>query len=46
MVANKGFKEAKYIYGMILLSTTNFSLQEEGLKHMRDLRVEDCAMKC
>ncbi|KAL5068562.1 hypothetical protein RYX36_019449 [Vicia faba] len=42
--AQKGHKEAIYIYGMILLCSKNYESRKEGLKHMRSLRRSKCIM--
>ncbi|XP_058780248.1 putative F-box protein At1g67623 [Vicia villosa] len=42
--AQKGHKEAIYIYGMIMLCSKDYESRKEGLKHMRSLRMSKCIM--
>ncbi|KAK7292131.1 hypothetical protein RIF29_07848 [Crotalaria pallida] len=46
IVALKGHKEAKYVYGMIMLSSEDEELRKEGLEHMRFLRESKCVIRC
>ncbi|XP_019449750.1 PREDICTED: putative F-box protein At1g67623 [Lupinus angustifolius] len=46
IVAEKGHKEAKYVYGMIMLCSENEELRKHGLKHMRFLRESMCVIRC
>ncbi|XP_061365209.1 F-box protein At2g35280-like [Gastrolobium bilobum] len=44
--AQKGHKEAKYVYGMILLCSKDDELRKEGIEHMRFLRKSKCIIRC
>ncbi|XP_057418877.1 putative F-box protein At1g67623 [Lotus japonicus] len=46
MAAQKGHKEAKYVYGMILLCSKNDELRKQGLENMRFLRKSKCVVSC
>ena len=45
MAAQKGHKEAKYVYGMILLCSQDEELIKQGLKHMHFLRKSRCVIR-
>ncbi|XP_004508629.1 putative F-box protein At1g67623 [Cicer arietinum] len=42
--SQKGHKEAKYVYGMILLCSEDYESRKEGFEHMRYLRKFKCIM--
>ncbi|XP_050890045.1 putative F-box protein At1g67623 [Lathyrus oleraceus] len=44
VAAQKGHKEATYMYGMILLCSEDYELRKQGLEHMRSLRLSKCIM--
>ncbi|CAK8572266.1 unnamed protein product [Lathyrus sativus] len=44
IATQKGHKEATYMYGMILLCSEDYELREQGLVHMRSLRMSKCIM--
>ncbi|KAJ1378460.1 F-box-like domain superfamily [Sesbania bispinosa] len=46
MAAQKGHKEAKYVYGMILLCSQDNEMRKEGLEYMRFLRKAKCIINC
>lgn len=46
MAMEKGHKEARYVYGMILLCANDDESRKQGLKHLRFLRKSKCVMSC
>ncbi|XP_057418897.1 putative F-box protein At1g67623 [Lotus japonicus] len=46
VATQKGHKEAKYVYGMILLCSKDDDLRKQGLEHMRFLRKSKCVISC
>ena len=44
--SEKGHKEAKYVYGMILLGSKDDDLRKQGLEHVRLLRKSKCVVSC
>ncbi|CAL0330563.1 unnamed protein product [Lupinus luteus] len=46
IVAEKGHREAKYVYGMIMLCSENEELRKHGLKYIRFLRESKCVIQC
>ncbi|XP_057418090.1 putative F-box protein At1g67623 [Lotus japonicus] len=46
VAAQKGHKEAKYVYGMILICSKDDELRKQGLEHVRFLRKSKCVVSC
>ncbi|KAK7330232.1 hypothetical protein VNO77_24420 [Canavalia gladiata] len=46
IASEKGHKEAKYVYGMILLCSQDDESRKQGLEHMRFLRKSKCIVEC
>lgn len=46
MASQKGHREAKYVYGMILLCSKDDECRKRGLEHMRSLRESKCVTIC
>ncbi|CAJ2634949.1 F-box protein [Trifolium pratense] len=44
IAAQRGHKEAMYVYGMLLLSSENHESRKQGIEHMRSLRMSKCIM--
>ncbi|KAK7262966.1 hypothetical protein RJT34_30549 [Clitoria ternatea] len=46
IAAQKGHREATYVYGMISLSSKDDKLRKQGIEHMRFLSKSKCITKC
>jgi hypothetical protein len=44
IAAQKGHKEAMYVYGMLLLCSENDESRKQGIEHIRYLRMSKCIM--
>ncbi|KAK2362548.1 hypothetical protein QL285_087605 [Trifolium repens] len=46
IAAEGGYNMAKYVYGLIMLCSENDESRNEGIKHIRDLRMNKCMLYC
>ncbi|XP_047147127.1 F-box protein At2g35280-like [Vigna umbellata] len=46
MAAKKGYLEAKYVYGLILLCSYDSDLRKEGVEYMQFLKNLKCVVRC